>query len=311
MLTYQPLFYKPGICYNISQTVKERGCDMSFWRNRPLIVTIITTIILLVLLILTAGKNNMSGTESIAGSILSPVQSALYSATDAVSDFFSRVFSGSDLQTENTQLKARVAELEGQLQDYKNIKAENERLASLLNFDAATEDLDKVTARVIFKDYGLWFNTMVLNVGMANGIEVDMPVVNGDGLVGRVVDVGAKWCRVMTIVDSMSGVSAIVERTRDNGILTGTVSTGEESEAVLNMSYLPLDADLVPGDTAITSGLEGIFPKGIPIGKVTEVSPGSSGMDNEAVVTPWVDFAHIEEVMIITTKPVDISEALG
>lgn len=292
---------------------------MSFWRNRPLVVTVITTIILLVLLILTAGKNNMSGTESIVGSVLSPVQSALYSATNAVSDFFSRVFSGADLRTENAELKAKVAELEGQLQDYNNIKAENDRLASLLNFNTATENLDKVTARVIYKKSGLWFNTIVLNVGMASGIEVDMPVINGDGLVGRVVAVGANWCRVMTIVDSKSGVSAIVERTRDNGILAGTISTGNESEAVLELSYLPLDADLVPGDTVITSGLEGVFPKGIPIGKVTEVSPGASGIDDEgstgmkseAVVTPWVDFAHLEEVMIITTKPIDISEALG
>lgn len=306
---------------------------MSFWRNRPLVVTTITSIILLVLLILTAGKNNMSGTESIVGSVLSPVQNALYSATSAVSDFFSRVFSGADVRAENADLKARVAELEGQLQDYSNIKAENDRLASLLNFNTAAENLDKVTARVIYKDNGLWFNTMVLNVGMANGIEVDMPVVNGDGLVGRVVAVGANWCRVMTIVNSMSGVSAIVDRTRDNGILTGTVSTGNESEAVLKLGYLPLDADLVPGDTVITSGLEGVFPKGIPIGKVTEVSPGSSGVnkdtevnpatgnntgtdpgigtESEAIVTPYVDFAHIEEVMIITTKPVDIKEALG
>ncbi len=311
---------------------------MSFWRNRPLVVTVITTIILLVLLILTAGKNNMSGAESIAGSVFSPVQSALYSATDAISDFFSRVFASGDLQAENAELKARVAELEGQLQDYNNIKSENDRLAALLNFNAPVEDQDRVSARVIFRESGLWFNTMVLNVGMANGIEVDMPVVNGDGLVGRVVDVGANWCRVMTIVDSMSGVSAIVERTRDNGILTGTISTGNESEAVLDLSYLPLDADLVPGDRVLTSGLEGVFPKGIAIGKVTEVSsagigndnnaqnspeasPGASpettpeaesgGMRNVAIVTPYVDFAHIEEVTIITTKPVDIKEALG
>ncbi len=308
---------------------------MSFWRNRPLVVTVITTIILLVLLILTAGKNNMSGTESIAGSILSPVQSALYSATDAISNFFSRVFASGDLQTENAELKARVAELEGQLQDYENIKAENKRLAALLNFDTTDQNFEMVTARVIFNGDGVWFNTMVLNKGMADGIEIDMPVVNGDGLVGRVVDVGANWCRVMTIIDSMSGVSAIVERTRDNGILTGTISTGSESEAVLNLSYLPLDADLIPGDTVITSGLEGVFPKGIRIGKVTEVSRGGIGIDNDAgagpevspgaspepspgvsmrnmaVVTPYVDFVHIEEVMIITTKPIDIKEALG
>ncbi len=283
---------------------------MPIWRNRPLMVTIITVIILFVLLVLTAGTNNMSGAESIVGSILSPVQSALYSATGAISDFFSRIFSGADLQTENADLRARVAELEGQLQDYNEVKRENERLAKLLSFDTSTENLEYLTARVIYKAPGHWFNVFVINRGITSGIEVNMPVINGDGLVGRVVDVGAGWSRIMTIVDSMSGVSAIVERTRDHGMLKGTVSTGDEGEAVLTLGFLPLDADLVPGDKVITSGLAGEFPKGIPVGEVTEVTTSSNGMKNEAVVTPWVDFNHLEEVMVIISKPVAIEEAL-
>jgi rod shape-determining protein MreC len=283
---------------------------MSIWRNRPLMITIIVVIILLVLLIMTAGENNISGTESIIGSILSPVQSGLYSATNAISDFFSRIFSGADLQSENQKLQEEVAQLKSQLQDYDEVKAENERLAALLNFDTKTADLEYVTARVIYKAPGHWFNVFVINVGMASGIEANMPVVNGDGLVGKVVDVGANWSRIMTIVDSESGVSAIVERTRDTGVLTGTISTGSEASATLTMSYLPLDADLVPGDTVITSGLDGVFPKGIPVGEVTEVSSAVGGTQNQTVVTPWVDFYHLEEVMVITSKNTDIQEAL-
>ncbi len=283
---------------------------LPIWRNRPLMMTIIVVIILLVLLIMTAGENNMTGTESIIGSILSPIQGALYSATDAISDFFSRMFSGADLQAENLELQAKVAELEGQLQDYNDLKLENERLAALLNFDTTTEEIEYVTARVSGKDFGHWFNIFIINAGLSKGIQVDMPVINNDGLIGRVVDVGANWSRVMTVVDSKSGVSALVERTRDNGILTGTISTGDENNAILKMSYLPLDADLVPGDTVITNGLAGVFPKGLRIGEVTEVSPSSDGMNNEAVVTPWVDFYHLEEVMVITTKLVDIEEAM-
>ena len=136
-----------------------------------------------------------------------------------------------------------------------------------------------------------------------------MPVVNGDGLVGRVVDTGAGFSRVMAIIDASSGVSGIVERTRDNGILTGTDSSGD-GDALMMMGNLPLDADLMPGDTVITSGLAGVFPKGIAVGEVTEVRPSTDGMRNQAIVTPWVDFYHLEEVMVITTKPVNISEAL-
>lgn len=282
---------------------------MQFWRNRPLMITIIVVIILLVVLVVTAGENNMSGTESFVGSIFTPVQRGLYSATEAIGNFFDRMFAGSDLQTENLELKARVAELEGQLADYNAIKAENDRLSTLLNFDASKQGLEFVTARVIGKAPGHWFNIFIIDVGLSQGIRVDMPVVNGDGLVGRVVDVGAGFSRVLAIIDSSSGVSGIVERTRDIGVLSGTAGSGDESSE-LTMGNLPLDADLMPGDKVITSGLAGIFPKGIAIGEVTEVRPSTDGMRNQAVVTPLADFEHLEEVMIITTKPVDIEEAL-
>jgi len=280
------------------------------WRNRPLMVTIIVVIILLVVLVITAGDNNMTGSESLVGRLLSPVQNGLYSATEAVGGFFSRIFSGSDLETQNQELEARVAELEARLQDYEELQLENERLKTLTNFVAENSDLTYVGAKVIGVTPGHWFNLFILNAGIKDGIAVDMPVVTGDGLVGRVVHCGPNFCRVMAIIDSASGVSAIVERTRDHGIVKGTVSSGDENK-LLSLANLPLDADLVPGDTVITSGLSGVFPKGIPIGEITEVSPSSDGMSNEAVVTPWVDFEHLEEVLIITTELVDIEEALG
>lgn len=281
----------------------------SIWRNRPLMITIIVVIILLVVLIMTAGDNNMTGTESILGTIFAPVQQALYTVTDAVGNFFSRVFTGTDVRTENLELRAKVAELEGQLLDLEETQLENERLKQLLNFDTESEQYEFVTAQVIGMHPSLWFNTFIINLGISNGIEIDMPVVNGDGLIGRIVEVGATWSKFMTIVDSSSGVSGIVERTRDKNILNGMATAGNEN-ALLNMSKLRLDADLIPGDKVISSGLAGVFPKGIPIGEVTEVSQSSDGMRNQAVVTPYVDFAHIEEVLIITTIPVDVEELL-
>ena len=282
---------------------------LNLWRNRPLMVTIIVVIILLVVLVITAGNNNMSGTESVVGSIFSPVQKALYSATDAIGDFFDRIFSGSDLQTENLQLEARVAELEGQLEDYTEVKAENDRLKALLNFDVSTNNYDRKTAHVIGKTPGHWFNVFEIDLGIADGIKVDMPVVNGDGLVGRVLQTGANFSRVLAIIDSSSGVSSIVERTRDLGMISGSNTAGDEAP-LLTMSNLPLDADLIPGDKVITSGLAGTYPKGVAVGEVVEVSQSNDGMRNEAVVKPYVDFGHLEEVMVITSKIVNTDEAL-
>ena len=281
----------------------------NLWRNRPLMVTIIVVIILLVVLVITAGSNNMSGTESVVGSIFSPVQKALYSATDAIGDFFDRMFSGSDLQAENLELEARVAELEGQLEDYNEVKAENVRLKALLNFDTKTENLEVKAAHVIGKSPGHWFNVFTIDVGMSDGIKVDMPVVSSDGLVGRVLQTGANFSRVLAIIDSSSGVSSIVERTRDLGMIGGTNTAGDE-DPLLTMDDLPLDADLMPGDKVITSGLADVFPKGILVGEVVEVSQSNDGMRNKAIVKPYVDFAHLEEVLIITSKIVNTDEAL-
>ncbi len=278
------------------------------WHNRPLMITIIIVIVLIVVLIMTSGDNNMTGTESIVGTVLAPVQQGLYSATDAIADFFARVFTGSDLQTENLELRAKVAELEGQLQDADETKQENERLRALLNYETEP-GVEFATARVIGRDPNHWYDTFIINLGLTDGIEIDMPVVNGDGLIGRIVEVGVTWSRVMPIVDSSSGVSGFVVRTRDNGILNGNPTAGNES-AQLRMSKLVLDADLMPGDTVITSGQGGVFPKGIPIGEVTEVSQSDDGMRNQAIVTPFVDFVHIEEVMVITTVPLDVEELL-
>ncbi len=280
------------------------------WRNKPLMITIIIVIILFVLLIMTSGENNMSGTESVVGTVLSPFQRALYTATGAIGDFFTRVFGGGDLEAENLELKAKVAELEGQLQELEETKQENDRLRLLLNYDTETENIEYATAKVIGRDPDHWYDTFLINLGIADGIRVDMPVVNGDGLIGRVIETGATWSKVMPIVDSSSGVSGIVERTRDNGILNGTLSAGDEDYQLM-LGNLPLDADLIPGDTVITSGLAGVFPKGIPIGEVTEVSQSNDGMRNQAVITPYVDFAHIEEVLVITSTSLDVGDLLG
>jgi len=282
---------------------------LQLWRNRPLMVTIIVAVILLVVLIITAGSNNVTGTESILGSVFSPVQGALYSATDAIGGFFGRIFSGRDIQAENLALSARVAELEGLLRDYNEVKQQNDRLKEMLNFDTQADTLEYVSARVIGKAPGHWFNIFIIDAGMSSGIHVNMPVVNEKGLIGRVVHTGANWSRVISIIDASSGVSGIVKRTRDNGMLSGRATLDDET-ALLTMANLPLDADLMPGDTVITSGLAGIFPKGIAIGEVVEVTPSSDGMRNFALVKPWVDFSRLEEVMIITTKQLDLDEAL-
>jgi rod shape-determining protein MreC len=118
-----------------------------------------------------------------------------------------------------------------------------------------------VTGTVIGRSQGIWFDTFTISVGRSQGVEKNMPVVNANGLVGRVSEVGATWCKVIALVDSSTNVSVMVERTRDNGMVRGLLEAGTATDS-LELYYLPSDSDLTPGDKIVTSGIGGLYPKG-------------------------------------------------
>jgi len=268
-------------------------------KNRPVLITIIIIFVLIGLMVMTAGEQNMSGGESIVGTVLMPVQGWVYSATDSVYTFFMRVFAPPDLQAENKEMREQLVQYQSDLNTLEELQKENERLKELLSYKDDHMEYEIVTARITGKNIGNWFSIFTINRGVLDGVQADMPVITADGLVGRVIETGATWSRVMSIIDADSGVSAIVELTRDNGVVSGTALTNT-ANPLLEMSFLPLDADLLPGYRVITSGLGGVFPKGLIIGDTVEITRGSDNTQEAAYVKPAVDFLHLEEVMIIT-----------
>ena len=181
---------------------------------------------------------------------------------------------------------------------YDEVVAENERLRSLMENYEKYSQYDPIFARVIGKDTGNWFNNFTIDKGSANGVVENMTVMSADGVVGRVVEVGLDYAKVMAIIDGSSGVAALIERNRDNGVVRGMVddTTGD---TLLQMNYLPDINDVRTGDTVLTSGLDGVFIKGLPIGTVTQISRQSSGLMQYVVITPFADFEHIEEVILL------------
>ena len=182
-----------------------------------------------------------------------------------------------------------------------SLRAENERLKQLLAFADSTPDLNYVTGTVIGRSQGIWFDTFTINVGRSQGVEKNMPVVNAKGLVGHVTDVGATWSKVVALIDSSVSVSVMVERTRDSGMVRGMLEVGNEADK-LELYYLPSDSDLVPGDKIVTSGIGGLYPKGVLVGEVISVSRASDNGSN-ALVQPSVDFRHLEEMMVVIGMP--------
>lgn len=256
-------------------------------------------LVLLILIFATSGDRTVSWFESAVGSIAQPVQTFASNVSNGVVGFFERVFNVTDADRENEQLKLRLAQLEQSEYEKEELRLENERLKELLNYSEQNKNYEFVTAAVIAKGQGVWFDSFTINAGRTHGIEKDMPVVVSSGLVGRVTDVGATWAKVSTIIDSRSTVSVMVERTRDGAMVQGVLESG--SSSTLELYYLPSGSDLVPGDVIVTNGLGGVFPKGIAVGRVSEVTRTLDNNTNErnALVTPAVDFNHLEEVMVI------------
>lgn len=267
--------------------------------NKPVIITIVAVVLLLVLAFFSAGSRTIPWVESAVGAVVRPIQTFAYKASSGVAIFFKELFNSTDADLEVSRLRQELAMNEQLKLDYDELLLENERLKALLNYAGEVGEYKYVTASVIGKSGGVWFDVITINAGRNQGVEVGQPVICGDGLVGRVTDVGANWSKVVAIIDSTFTAAAAVERTRDNCMVRGVFSSSDPS-GTLELYYLPTDlTDIVPGDVIMTSGLGGMFPKGIRIGTVSEVMLDADSSGVNAIVTPSVDFMHLEEVMII------------
>ena len=267
-----------------------------FIRNKPFAITLIAVLVLILLVVFTAGSG-LSGVSSTVGNIFTPVGSFFSGVTNGVGDLFSSIFGGGS-QQRIQELEEKVALLEIQNQNLTDLEAENQRLKDLLGYKEMLNNTTTVLAKVISKSPGTLFNVFVINAGYNQGVRENMAVVNADGLIGCVSEVGGDWSQVITLVDSRSAVSAVVERTRDYGVIQGSADLGSRCK----MIYLPAESGTVPGDTVVTSELSGSVPKGIKIGTVTEVTTSDNKLQKTAVIEPAVDFTHIEEALVLISS---------
>ena len=203
-------------------------------------------------------------------------------------------------EEEIDSLTEQVQRLETELEFAEAAKEENMRLQALLGFTEEFPQYLYVPAKIIASDPNSWFMEFTINRGANQGIVVNSAVVNEDGLVGRVIEVYPNSSKVLSIIDPQSAVPVVAQRSRDNGIAGGGIDPYAD-EPDIRMSYLQNDADLVPGDIVVSSSLMGIFPMGIVVGEVKEVVREDSS-EKYAIITPSVDFAHLENLLIIIGK---------
>jgi len=208
------------------------------------------------------------------------------------------------LQEENKGLRRETATQKRRIDQLEEQALETQRLQALLAMRQASR-AEFLTARVVGKDATNWFKTILLDRGSLEGVRRNQPVLAPDGLVGRVVEVTPTSAKVQLLTDPVNAVGGLIQRTRVTGIVSGNLGAGAR------VRYLPLMADVVVGDQVVTSGMGGVFPKGIPIGRITAVERRSGALFQEASLQPAVDLSRLEEVLILMTLEANASSGAG
>lgn len=203
-----------------------------------------------------------------------------------------------DLENKNLILQKKLAMLEMENQMLREQALENLRLKKLLNFKNHL-DFQTIPAKVIGWDFSSFAKTIIIDKGKADGIKKGQAVICPQGLVGQIIDEPGKpltftQASVLLITDSTSRVSALVQRTRDRGIIQGTGKTDR-----LLFKYLSPETQLEKGDRVITSGLSQIFPPGILVGVIQSIETNPFWVSPQGWVKPSVDFQHLEEVLVV------------
>ncbi|MBP8036136.1 MAG: rod shape-determining protein MreC [Negativicutes bacterium] len=199
------------------------------------------------------------------------------------------------LRTENQELRQVVFQLTEKA-------AENERLQAMLDFRGKSVTFQMKAATVIGRDPGTFSYSIMINRGTQDGLRVNMPVVSTQGLVGHVMETFGGTAKVRLLLDSGSSASAMIQRPQSRAV--GVVEGNPAQLASLRMKNLTRDGDVIKGDKIMTSGLGGIYPKGLLIGEVMDVLDDDGGLMKHALIRPAVDFTRLEEVFVITAERV-------
>ncbi len=193
---------------------------------------------------------------------------------------------------QNEALKRETDFLKNKINSLNESYLENSRLKELLSLKKASA-LKLIAARVIARSADSWSLNITIDKGSYNGIRQGMSVITYLGLVGRVVEVAPSFSKIALLSDPNLGVSGIVQRSRQEGLVSGTLGNN------LIMKYLPEETDIKIGDTVVSSGLDNVYPKGVLIGKVIEIGREFSGLSCYALIRPAVSFSNLEEILIV------------
>jgi rod shape-determining protein MreC len=224
--------------------------------------------------------------------LMRPLQIVAHATTSWMKEMQQSYVTLAGYKAENERLRERIADLQKERNRLLEAEATNRRLQQLLEFRSHLAS-GGVTATIIAGSASSWFQSCLLDKGSNDGVRKGMAVVTPLGVVGQVVAVTARTAKVLLLTDANSGVDVLVQRTRARGIVSGSLDNGTI------MKYAKRSEDIQVGDRLITSGLDGIFPKGVMVGTVTKVRKQSLGLFQLIEVMPAVNTSRAEEVLVV------------
>ena len=234
--------------------------------------------------------------------LASPLQSTSSKVSGATSGFFQQIWNFRSTAAENEQLKERLAKAESELHAARQSEAENEQLKSILELRDKS-DIQSIPARVIARDPSIWFNTITINRGTSSGVAVNMPVVTGGGIVGRVITVSPWASQVMLLTDEKAGAGAVVGQLGQSGALGSVRGRADLGVSVIEMRYVSGLEQVEVGDYVMTTGQDGIYPPGLNIGKVVDVKKGTATQAHQILIQPGARLDHLEDVAVLLYHP--------
>ena len=237
--------------------------------------------------------------RNLVGSLLTPLQKVFNYAAEGAGGIAAYFYKFDELREENEELKKQVAELEAQIYDAAELEEMYKWQSNFLELKRRRTDFKFLAASVTGRESGNYSRVLTLDVGTGAGVELNMPVITSEGIVGQVTEVGYNWSKVTTIANSNSAVGAYVERTKEAGVCEGDFSLS--SEGMCHLSYLPADSTVQVGDRIVSTGYGSVYPRGLTIGYVSEVGQNPYNRSLEVTVKCAVDFSLLTNVMIITS----------
>ncbi|OCA91252.1 rod shape-determining protein MreC [Bacillus sp. FJAT-27225] len=267
--------------------------------NKRLIILLVTVIILVALIGFSLReRDRLTWPEQFVKDSSGWLQSLVSTPVQYVADFFENVSDLQDTYNENKKLKSRVVDVARLESEVYQLKKENEELRKTLDKTESLSKSDIIQATIIGRNPDRWNELIIINKGSSDGIEKNMAVTTAEGLIGKVKSVNdfSSTVQLLSAMDPKNRISVV---TQGDEAIYGFVEGYDEERKLLQVKKIPHDVKVKKGQTVVTSGLGGVFPKGLLVGKIEDVEPDQYGLNQIAYVKPGANFYDISEVMVI------------